>query len=74
MNATRIATAGIVRDAPVWQGWALTLTLTLCFAASGCSVRNYAVNSVGDALAASGTGFASDDDSATDPRPRHRSA
>jgi len=29
---------------------------------SGCSVRNLAVNSIGDALAASGSGFGSDDD------------
>jgi hypothetical protein len=29
---------------------------------SGCSVRNLAVNSMGDALAASGSGFGSDDD------------
>jgi predicted anti-sigma-YlaC factor YlaD len=29
---------------------------------SGCSVRNYAINSVGDALAASGSGFGADDD------------
>ena len=34
----------------------------LCLAASGCSVRNFAVNQVGNALAASGAGFGSDDD------------
>lgn len=36
--------------------------LVLAALASGCSVRNYAINSVGDALAASGSGFGSDDD------------
>lgn len=36
--------------------------LLLAVLAGGCSVRNYAVNSAGDALAASGSGFAADDD------------
>jgi predicted anti-sigma-YlaC factor YlaD len=38
------------------------VALALVLAASGCSVRNLAVNSLGDALAASGSGFGSDDD------------
>jgi predicted anti-sigma-YlaC factor YlaD len=33
-----------------------------CIADTGCSVRNYAMNQFGDALAASGSGFGSDDD------------
>ena len=36
--------------------------LLLAALTSGCSVRNYAVNSVGDALAASGSSFATDYD------------
>lgn len=38
------------------------MALALCLSMSGCSVRNLAVNSMGDALAASGSGFGSDDD------------
>lgn len=41
---------------------AFLVALTLCVAASGCSVRTFAINSVGDALAASGSGFGTDDD------------
>lgn len=62
MIATGSATTGIARGAPAWKGWALTFALTLCLATSGCSVRNFAVNQVGDALAASGAGFGTDDD------------
>ena len=40
----------------------LILALALGVASSGCSVRNLAVNSMGDALASSGSGFGSDDD------------
>jgi predicted anti-sigma-YlaC factor YlaD len=36
--------------------------LLFCFLASGCSIRKMAVNQLGDALAAGGTTFASDDD------------
>lgn len=36
--------------------------IALCVATGGCSVRNLAVNSMGDALAGSGSGFGSDDD------------
>ena len=42
-------------------GWAMALGLCLCLLA-GCSVRKMAVNKLGDALAESGTTFASDDD------------
>jgi len=38
------------------------LTVSLAVAGSGCSVKRVAVNKVGDALAGSGTTFASDDD------------
>ena len=34
----------------------------LCFAGSGCSIRRYALNQAADALAQSGSSFASDDD------------
>jgi predicted anti-sigma-YlaC factor YlaD len=36
--------------------------LMLCFAGNGCSIRRYALNKAADALAQSGTTFASDDD------------
>jgi predicted anti-sigma-YlaC factor YlaD len=38
------------------------LLLTLAFACSGCSVRKFAINKLGDSLANSGTTFASDND------------
>jgi predicted anti-sigma-YlaC factor YlaD len=38
------------------------LTLTFAFSLSGCSVRKFAVNKLGDSLASSGTTFASDND------------
>ena len=38
------------------------VVLLLCFLAAGCSIRKMAVNKLGDALAAGGTTFASDDD------------
>ena len=38
------------------------VALLLCFLAAGCSIRKMAVNKLGDALAAGGTTFASDDD------------
>jgi predicted anti-sigma-YlaC factor YlaD len=40
----------------------LLLVLTLSFALSGCSVRKFAINKLGDSLANSGTTFASDND------------
>lgn len=42
--------------------YALFAALIFSLAASGCSVRNIAMNSMGDALAASGSSFGSDDD------------
>lgn len=36
--------------------------LLACLLAGGCSVRNYALDRVGDALSSSGSGFGSDDD------------
>jgi len=47
---------------PLARGRALLVALALALAASGCSVRNIAVNSAADALASSGSGFSSDDD------------
>lgn len=41
---------------------AAVVLLLAAVLASGCSVRMYAMNRVGDALAASGSGFGSDDD------------
>src|SRR5262245_20816355 len=40
----------------------LLIWIALTVAASGCSVRKFAVNKVADAIASSGTTFASDDD------------
>lgn len=62
MVPARIASFGISRNALVAKGYALFVAITLSLASSGCSVRNLAVNSMGDALAASGSGFGSDDD------------
>ena len=62
MALAGIAKAGIAPNTLMAKGYALFLALTLLLAASGCSVRNLAVNSMGDALAASGSGFGSDDD------------
>src|ERR1041385_2937044 len=36
--------------------------LLLCLAGTGCSIRRFALNQAADALAGSGTAFASDDD------------
>jgi predicted anti-sigma-YlaC factor YlaD len=70
--------------------WACELLVLFMLLASvgGCSLRNYATNKIGDTLAASGSGFASDDDpeliaaaapfslklmeSVLDETPRHR--
>src|SRR5256886_14324081 len=38
------------------------VVLLFCLLASGCSIRKMAVNKIGNALAAGGTTFASDDD------------
>jgi predicted anti-sigma-YlaC factor YlaD len=40
----------------------LAIVTFLCVAACGCSVRKYAINKLGDALAQSGSTFASDED------------
>jgi len=42
--------------------WILWLPILALCLGSGCSVRKFAVNKLGDALAQSGTSFASDDD------------
>lgn len=47
---------------PIAAARALCLAAMLAFAAGGCSVRNLAANSLGDALAASSSGFAEDED------------
>jgi predicted anti-sigma-YlaC factor YlaD len=39
-----------------------SLSLILAFALTGCSVRKFAVNKLGDSLASSGTAFSSDND------------
>ena len=44
------------------KGWTFAMAVTLCLFITGCSVRSLALNSMGDALAASGSGFGSDDD------------
>lgn len=62
MTRNGTLSSGIACGAPAWKGWALSVALTLCLAASGCSIRNYAMSRVGDALAAGGSGFGSDDD------------
>jgi len=61
-----------VLDRPGWLGFpdtmpstrplALTGLVALLLSAAGCSVNRFAVNKLGDALAGSGTTFASDDD------------
>ena len=62
MNRTGTRMSAIACGGSTSKGWALALALAACLAASGCSVRSLALNSVGDALAASGSGFGSDDD------------
>jgi len=62
MDDTRINRSGIAPHGPVAGSYAVLVALVLVLAAGGCSVRNVAVNSMADALAASGSGFGSDDD------------
>ena len=62
MAPTDIINTRIACGAPTWKGLALIIALSICLSASGCSMRNYAMNKVGDALAASGSGFGADDD------------
>lgn len=57
-----LASAGITRITYLAKGYALIVAMTLFLSTSGCSVRNFAVNSMGDALAASGSGFGADED------------
>ena len=57
-----LASAGITRIAFLAKGYALIIAITLFLSTSGCSVRHFAANSMGDALAASGSGFGADDD------------
>jgi predicted anti-sigma-YlaC factor YlaD len=59
--ASASANSCSIPDARLPRKAALVL-LALAMLGSGCSVRNLAVNSMGDALAASGSGFGSDDD------------
>src|SRR4051812_34076353 len=49
-------------NAPGTSWLLVLLALTLSLFSSGCSVRRIAANKLGNALAASGTTFASDDD------------
>jgi predicted anti-sigma-YlaC factor YlaD len=46
----------------IYTGLALFLGLSTCLAASGCSIKKFAVNKVGDALAEGGSTWESDDD------------
>src|SRR6266568_7442140 len=50
------------RHLPIRTSHRGVVALLLCFLAAGCSIRKMAVNKLGDALAAGGTTFASDDD------------
>jgi predicted anti-sigma-YlaC factor YlaD len=47
---------------PVKRLLAVLISVAMFLAVSGCSVRKFAVNKLGDSLASSGTTFASDDD------------
>ena len=48
---------------PLFSVWLAQLSaLALLLALSGCSIKRMAMNEVGNALAGSGTSFASDDD------------
>jgi predicted anti-sigma-YlaC factor YlaD len=49
---------------PIWvlKRYAMFTVLIFSFMAGGCSLRTIAANSMGDALASSGSGFGSDDD------------
>lgn len=58
MNGTSANTKHVRGQALAAAGLVLLLA---CFA-SGCSVKKFAVNKIGDALASSGTTFAADDD------------
>jgi predicted anti-sigma-YlaC factor YlaD len=62
MGLAQAVCTDVSHDRFLTSGRALVVAACLVFAVSGCSVRNLAVNSMGDALAASGSGFASDDD------------
>jgi predicted anti-sigma-YlaC factor YlaD len=62
MNALRIGNKVTARITPVARRYTVFVALALLVSASGCSVRNLALNSMGDALAASGSAFGSDDD------------
>lgn len=62
MARAALASGGISRIVFLARGYALVVAMTLFLSTTGCSVRNFAVNSMGDALAASGSEFGSDDD------------
>jgi predicted anti-sigma-YlaC factor YlaD len=62
MGLAQAAYTDVSHDRILTSGRALLAAACLVFTVSGCSVRNLAVNSMGDALAASGSGFGSDDD------------
>ncbi len=51
-----------LRRASLARRVTLSLCLLACVAASGCSIRRYAVNQLSAAVSRSGTAFASDDD------------
>lgn len=62
MARTVLASGGITRIAFLARGYALVVAMTLFLSTRGWPARNFAVNRMGDALAASGSGFGSDDD------------
>jgi len=62
MNRTGTRMSALACGGSASQIRALAMALMLCLIVTGCSVRSLAVNSMGDALAASGSGFGSDDD------------
>src|SRR5258706_11887685 len=45
-----------------WRGHSIILVVILITTSLGCSLKKVAINKLGDALAGSGTTFASDDD------------
>ena len=47
---------------PGWWRYRLLLPLLLLLVTSGCSIRRYAINQIGDALASGSSTYASDED------------
>lgn len=62
MAHAALASGGITRIVFLARGYALVVAMTLFLSTSGCPMRNFAVNSMGETLAANGSGSGSDDD------------